>query len=101
MHEKSALGFCGLASAYANVFKDVSEGYRLGKYALAAIISKKSIPEVYAMLFGVLHVWKEPLQAILPQLIDGYKIGMEVRKLFVLSTCMTSITDHPLSLLTY
>jgi len=76
MHEKSAFGFCSFALSYATVFKDMSKGYKLGKYALA-ITTSKNIPEVYLMLYGGVNIWKEPVQAILPELTHAYKIGME------------------------
>ena len=56
----------------------MSQGYKLGKYALA-VTSTKNMPEVYCMLYGALNVWKEPIQAILPELLNAYKVGMEVR----------------------
>lgn len=79
MHEKSAFGFSSFAMAYATAFKDMSQGYRLGKYALA-ITTDRNTPEVYTMLYGALNVWKEPIQAVLPQLMNAYKIGTEVRE---------------------
>lgn len=34
IHRHSAIGFSGLALAYATVFHDMSEGYKLGKSSL-------------------------------------------------------------------
>ena len=81
MHEKSAFGFACFALAYATVFKDnISQAYKLGKYALA-ITTNKNMPEVYCTVYGMVCVWKEPMQAILPELKHAYKVGMEVRDL--------------------
>jgi len=77
IHENSALGFCGLALAYTIVFKDVSEGYKLGKYALA-ITTNKNIPAVH-MTLGMISIWKEPIQALLPELLNAYNMGLQVR----------------------
>lgn len=78
MHENSALGFCGLALAYATVFQNMSEGYKLGKYALA-MTNPKNIPAVYCLMLGMISIWKEPIQAILPDLLYAHKIGLKVR----------------------
>ena len=78
IHEDSALGFCSLALAYATVFQNVSAGYKLGKYALA-ITTNKNIPAVYCTLMGMISIWKEPVQAILPELMNAYKIGLKVK----------------------
>jgi len=75
IHENSALGFCGLALAYTIVFKDVSEGYKLGKYALA-ITTNKNIPAVH-MTLGMISIWKEPIQALLPELLNAYNMGLQ------------------------
>ncbi|KAL7548735.1 hypothetical protein ACHAWF_012024, partial [Thalassiosira exigua] len=76
LHEKSAWGFCFYALAFATVFKDNSEAYRLGKYALA-VTNNKNMVMVYYGLYGVINIWKEPLQAILPELLKAYQVGME------------------------
>jgi len=82
IHEKSAFGFVTYALAYATVFKNMSEGYKLGKYALALTAKKnfisRNIPEVYSMVYGGVNIWKEPIQAVLPEIMNGYTIGMEV-----------------------
>lgn len=78
IHEQSALGFCGFALAYATVFQNVSEGYRLGKYALA-VTTDKNKPAVYLTLYGMINIWKEPMQAVLPSLRDAHRIGLKVR----------------------
>ena len=74
LHEKSAFAFSSYALAYATVFRDMAEGYRLGKYALAMTSNSKTIPEVYSMMYGAVNIWKEPIQAILPELLNAYKI---------------------------
>ena len=78
IHENSALGFCGLALAYATVFQDVSEGYKLGKYALA-ITNNRNMPAVYLTSLGMISIWKEPVQAILPDLLRAHKEGLKVK----------------------
>lgn len=50
---------------------------QLGKYALA-ITTNKNMPEVYRFIYGVLNIWKEPMQAALPELMLSYKMGMKV-----------------------
>ena len=103
MHEKSAFGFACFALAYATVFKDnISQAYKLGKYALA-ITTNKNMPEVYCTVYGMVCVWKEPMQAILPELKHAYKVGMEsqVRKpvlvaiscTFMIQACLTKIRN--------
>eukprot|EP00581_Thalassiosira_minuscula_P013482 CAMPEP_0183720266 /NCGR_PEP_ID=MMETSP0737-20130205/12933_1 /TAXON_ID=385413 /ORGANISM="Thalassiosira miniscula, Strain CCMP1093" /LENGTH=124 /DNA_ID=CAMNT_0025950107 /DNA_START=260 /DNA_END=631 /DNA_ORIENTATION=+ len=76
IHENSALGLCSLALAYATVFQDMSTGYKLGKYALA-ITTSKNTPAVYLTLLGMVSVWKEPIQAVLPQLTHAYKTALK------------------------
>ena len=89
IYEKSAFGFCSYALAYATVFQDMSEGYYFGKYALA-LTTNKNIPEVYAMLYGGVNIWKEPIQAILPQLKDAHRVGKEVRNLIPECICLAA-----------
>ena len=55
----------------------MSQGYELGKYALA-IKTNKNIPSVYLTIHGMVSIWKEPIQAVLPQLLEGHKIGLKV-----------------------
>ena len=91
IHEKSAFGFVTYALAYATVFKNMSEGYKLGKYALALTAKKnfisRNIPEVYSMLYGAVHIWKEPIQAVLPEIMSAYKMGMEVSMISFKKLC--------------
>ena len=75
--------------AYIFVFKDISEGYRLGRYALA-VTNKTNMPEVYCIMYGTIAVWKEPLQAILPEHLNSCKVGMEVLVRFDLRLCFDS-----------
>lgn len=77
LHQNSALGICSLALAYATVFRDMSVGYKLGKYALS-ITSNKNMPDVYMTHFGMISVWKEPIQAVLPDLLKAYNTGLKV-----------------------
>lgn len=78
MHERTAFAFCTFAMAVSAVFNDISEGYRLGKYAQACT-TKKNMPEVHLHLYGCINIWKEPLQATLPELLKANKVGEEVR----------------------
>lgn len=78
MHGTFAFGLASYALSYATAFKDISEGYRMGKYALA-ITTDKNRPEVYCTMYGMVCIWKEPMQAILPELMNAYRVGMEVQ----------------------
>eukprot|EP00804_Cyclotella_cryptica_P005749 CCRYP_000087-RD/>CCRYP_000087-RD protein AED:0.03 eAED:0.03 QI:330/1/1/1/0.87/0.77/9/489/1372 len=75
---QSSLGFALTALAFVLVLKDISEGYRLGKFALSLVSSNSAfrvlLPEVYCIVYGIVSVWKEPMQVLLSPLLDAYKV---------------------------
>lgn len=74
LHEFSSVGIAGMALSYYTVFADVDTAYRLGKVAVNMAISQgqKSFPEVASIVHGMVYVWREPLQAVLPPLLESY-----------------------------
>lgn len=48
------------------------------EYALA-ITNDKNIVDVHFILYGMINIWKEPMQACLPELMKGYTVGMEIQ----------------------
>jgi predicted ATPase len=54
LHEHSALGFAGLALAYATVFGDIEGAYKMGKYSLA-IMTNKNNTSVQMTMHGMIR----------------------------------------------
>ena len=71
LSEYSAVGLGFMALTFA-LLQDFSEGYRLGKLARSLNKSSKVIPklQVDVTVLSVVNVWKEPIQSVLPPLLD-------------------------------
>ena len=130
MNENSSFGFCMFALTYATLFNDISKGYRIGSecnyskrifykrqhhsfcnnfspsclsHAEYALAVAKGNNMAVGFVYGLINIWKEPLQAVLPELMKAYKEGMKVQVmqykihlssrhvLFSLTNCATCI----------
>ena len=77
LHEYSSVGIAGMALSYYTVFADVDTAYKLGKVAVNVVMSQGQVcfPEVSSIVHGMVNIWREPLQAILPPLLESYKVA--------------------------
>ena len=76
----SALFFAMLGSA-ACILGDYDEGYKFGKVSLAMLREsndKTMLPRCTFVIYGLVNIFVDPLQAGLEQLKYGYKIGLSV-----------------------
>ena len=76
----SALLFAMLGST-AVILDDYDEGYKFGKVALAMLQESNDetmLPRVYMIVYGLVNIFVDPLQAGLEQLKYGYEIGLSV-----------------------
>ncbi len=77
LHEYSSVGIAGVALSYYTVFADVETAYKLGKVAvdMAKSQGQTVFPEVSSIVYGMVNVWREPLQVVLPPLLESYKVA--------------------------
>ena len=75
MHENSGFGIGNFAMSFSTAFRDIAEGYMIGKY-VQACTTRLTMPQCYWILYGGIKIWKEPMQAILPELLKAYTAGM-------------------------
>ena len=66
--------------ADATVLKKFSEGYSLGKLAVALCKDKSPhmLPNVIFIVTGMVNIWKEPMQVAIPAMFDSYNIALKV-----------------------
>ena len=78
--KESVLLFASLGSV-ACMLDDYEQGYKFGKVALAMLREsndKTVLPRVYMIVYGLINIYVDPLQAGLEQLKHGYEIGLSV-----------------------
>jgi predicted ATPase len=90
LHEFSSVGIAGMALSYYTVFADVDTAYQLGKVAVNMAMSQGQsvFPEVIPWVHGCVYVWREPLQALLPPLLESYNIAKSVKPTTALVNAM-------------
>jgi len=71
------VGFASVALSFVTVFNDFSEGYSMAKISLSIAGSDKRLSSISVTVFGMINIWKEPIQAILPQLKDAYNMSLK------------------------
>lgn len=72
------LGLVSVAISLVTVFSNFSEGYSIAKTCLSIAGSDKGVLcYVMTSAFGMINIWKEPIQAILPQLKDAYNMSLK------------------------
>lgn len=93
----SAYGFAMLGASFSGFMEDPKEGYRIGKIAkelLNQFSASESVARTYAVLYGFVNVWTEPLQASLPQLMIGHDSGMTAGNPGVATRCATMYVNY-------
>lgn len=66
------------ALSFVTVFNDFSLGYSLSKMSVTLAGSdQRLLPTIYCAAFGMVNIWKEPVQAIVPHLKDAYSISVK------------------------
>ena len=71
-------GLASLALSLVTVFSDFSEGYSMVKTSMSIAGSdKRVLCHITTTAYGMINIWKEPIQAILPQLKDVYNMSLK------------------------
>ena len=78
----------GLAYAYTAMLRNYTEGYKLGKLALALNKSPKLVGEISIAVACHVCVFKEPIQALLPTILENYKIALKVTQFDSMLLCL-------------
>mmetsp|Transcript_5605 Transcript_5605/g.9522 ORF Transcript_5605/g.9522 Transcript_5605/m.9522 type:complete len:438 (-) Transcript_5605:338-1651(-) len=74
----SCVGLASLALSLVTVFSDFSEGYSIAKTSMnIAGSDKRVLCYILTIMYGMINIWKEPIQAILPQLKDVYNMSLK------------------------
>mmetsp|Transcript_21568 Transcript_21568/g.33371 ORF Transcript_21568/g.33371 Transcript_21568/m.33371 type:complete len:271 (+) Transcript_21568:747-1559(+) len=74
----SCVGLASLALSLVTVFSDFSEGYSMVKTSMSIAGSdKRVLCSIMTITYGMINIWKEPIQAILPQLKDVYNMSLK------------------------
>eukprot|EP00984_Skeletonema_dohrnii_P030979 scaffold22928_cov157-Skeletonema_dohrnii-CCMP3373.AAC.1 len=74
----SCVGLASLALSLVTVFSDFSEGYSLAKISMSVAGSdKRVLCSIMTITYGMINIWKEPIQAILPQMKDVYNMSLK------------------------
>eukprot|EP00984_Skeletonema_dohrnii_P035653 scaffold35674_cov150-Skeletonema_dohrnii-CCMP3373.AAC.1 len=57
---------------------DFQEGYRIGQVATKLMNRRggENKPRVFSSVYGLINVWRQPFQACLDKLLEGYELGM-------------------------
>ncbi len=73
------IGFASAALSFVTVFGDFSEGLALAKMSLSLLEIHNNVllPDVYALVYGTVMIWKNPMQSVLPHLLDGYRVAQK------------------------
>ena len=72
------VGLVSVAISLVTVFSNFSEGYSIAKTSLSIAGSdKRVLCYIMVSAFGMINIWKEPIQAILPQLKDAYNMSLK------------------------
>ncbi|KAK1736831.1 putative AAA ATPase [Skeletonema marinoi] len=88
----SCVGLASLALSLVTVFSDFSEGYSLAKTSISIAGSdKRVLCSIMTITYGMINIWKEPIQAILPQLKDVYNMSL---KYGLIDTALSSGMFH-------
>eukprot|EP00984_Skeletonema_dohrnii_P003487 scaffold1177_cov117-Skeletonema_dohrnii-CCMP3373.AAC.3 len=88
----SCVGLASLALSLVTVFSDFSEGYSLAKTSMSVAGSdKRVLCSIMTITYGMINIWKEPIQAILPQLKDVYNMSL---KYGLIDTALSSGMFH-------
>ena len=96
----SSTGMAGLAYAYTAMLRNYTEGYKLGKLAVALNKSPKLVGEISIVVASHVCVFKEPIQALLPTILENYKIALEVRQFdYVSLKCQSSYFSNVTTLI--
>ena len=72
-------GFASTALGFVTVFTDFSGGLALAKMSLSLldIHNNRLLPDVYALAYGTVMMWSNPMQSVLPHLLDAYRIAQK------------------------
>ena len=77
--KESAIAFGLYGVTCCGFLGEFAEGYRMGKIA-AAIVDRFQANDIFArcnfLIYGWINIWTEPLQATLPQLLEGHNRGV-------------------------
>lgn len=76
---ESATALASFASLLCGSFGKIEEGYKVGKIApllLEKPTNRRAFASCYSVLYAAVNVWKEPVQACLPKLVEGYNVGL-------------------------
>merc|ERR1712194_553103 len=73
----SSTGIAVLGYAHTMVLRNYTEGYKLGKLAVTLNKSPKLVGEISLVVANGVCAFKEPIQALLPQILDNYRIAVK------------------------
>ena len=76
---KSSMGFAYFAFILCQSVSGLEDGYRYGKLAIALtehFETKRQMPQVYAIVYGTVNIFKEPIQACCEKLKDFFDSAM-------------------------
>ena len=79
---ESSLGFAAFGLVLS-CFGDIDKAYRYGKLALSILDNRTShrnlhVPSVYCVVYFMVNIFREPVQACVEQLRHAYEIGKSV-----------------------
>ncbi|KAL7552818.1 hypothetical protein ACHAWF_016069 [Thalassiosira exigua] len=77
LHELSGVAMAALSYAYTTVLKDYTEGHKLGKLAFMLNKEPKYTGDIAAATMDVTSIFKEPIQALLPSLLEAHKAAFK------------------------
>ncbi len=78
VHVNCNVGLISVAISLVTIFGNFSEGYSIAKTCLSIARSdKRVLCNIKVSAFGMINIWKEPIQAILPQLKDAYNMSLK------------------------
>eukprot|EP00984_Skeletonema_dohrnii_P001497 scaffold481_cov102-Skeletonema_dohrnii-CCMP3373.AAC.2 len=74
----SCVGLASLALSLVTAFSNFSEGYSMGKTSMILAGSdKRLLCSSMHLVYALVNIWKEPIQAILPQLKGIYNMSLK------------------------
>ena len=62
------------------VLRNYTEAYKLGKMALVINKSPKMVAEIALVVTNNVCIYKEPIQALLPIILENYRIAVKVKQ---------------------
>ena len=76
-----------MAIASTSILRDHTKSCEMAKVALAITTSPKLRENIVSSVTNIVLVLKEPIQALLPTIMENYKISLKVCYLALLLVC--------------